>query len=88
VLDDFFEYVQVDADGNPVAKPVTDVTGVTGAEGGPVCEEPEAKAEAPEPDGGNQETAPNSGAPNFTDVLDRPFDDWSPFDAAKPKNRG
>jgi hypothetical protein len=87
VLDAYFDWVAVDDEGKPVPKPCDGVTDVTPSEGAPVCEEPEAKAEAPEPDGGNQETAPNSGAPNFTDVLSRPFDDWSPFGAAKPKRR-
>jgi hypothetical protein len=81
VLDEYFAWVLVDDDG----KPVTDVTDVTGFEPKGDGQETEVKAEteAPEPDG---KEAPHT-APNFAEVLSRPFDDWSPFDV-KPKNRG
>ena len=89
VLDEYFAWVMVDDDG----KPVTGVTGVTGFEPKGDGQETEVKAETeatePAPDGGNQETAPNSGtegAPNFAEVLGRPFDDWSPV--KPPRNRG
>jgi len=79
VLDEYFAWVLVDDDG----KPVTGVTGVTGFEpkGGGQETEVRAETEAPEPDG------KAAGAPNFAEVLGRPFDDWSPFDAGKPRNR-
>jgi hypothetical protein len=99
VLDAYFVWVLVDDDGKPV-EPVTGVTPVTGfrPKGGGQETEVKAETEAPPatPFGGEQETAepsatPSSGtagAPNFVDVLSRPFDDWSPFDVSKPKNRG
>jgi hypothetical protein len=97
VLDEYFAWVLVDDDGNPVtdaAKPVTGVTDVTGFEPERDGQETAVKAEtgAPEP-APDQEAgataAPDSGTaaetPNFAKVLDRPFD-WSPFDS-KPRNR-
>jgi hypothetical protein len=84
VLDEYFAWVLVDDDG----KPVTDVTDVTGFEPKRDGQETEVKAETetPEPDG--KEAPKPYGAPNFAEVLSRPFDDWSPFDVSKPKNRG
>jgi hypothetical protein len=83
VLDEYFEWVLVDDEGKPVpnaAEPVTDVTGVTGAEG-PVCEETEVKAEAPD---GKEAAQPE--APNIAKILDQPFD-WSPWDADRRSRR-
>jgi hypothetical protein len=139
VLNAYFDWVLVDDDGNPVtdtAKPVTDVTEVTGFAPKGDGQETEVKAEtagaAPEQETGTaldfarvnelagwvrmqimaddqirkdlremlaeeiQASALDAevdrvmkaaNTPNFAKVLDRPFDDWSPFDV-KPKNRG
>jgi hypothetical protein len=83
VLDEYFEWVLVDDDG----KPVTPVTGVTGFEPKRDGQETAVKTEteAPEPDG--KEAPKPNGAPNFAEVLGRPFDDWSPFDVKPPRNR-
>jgi hypothetical protein len=90
VLDEYFEWVLVDDEGKPVPEPVTGVTSVTPPEGGPVYEEPEAKAEAPEPaPEADQEVAAEDApkAPNIAEVLDR-LGDWSddPF-SSEPKRR-
>ena len=82
VLDEYFEWVLVDDDG----KPVTDVTDVTGFQPKGGGQETEVKAETEEPGGKEAAAAPDSGTPNFAEVLGRPVD-WSPFDV-KPKNRG
>jgi hypothetical protein len=75
MLDEYFDYVQVDDDGNP-AEDRDDVTACDGfsAQEGQIETEPVV-------------TSP-SGAPNFAEVLGRPqSNDWSPFDAKPPRNR-